>query len=137
MSYRLEPAYLGVAHREAFVQQGSLAFPLPLAAGFDRAFGGRRAGLHVIDAPDSREASDTAGGELDAWLVASARVSGRAAPLFRFDPEAGSSWARRLHFDENPEPSADWPSEPLMVAAKSADAAARSRGARSDGLHLR
>ena len=119
-SYRLEPAYLGVAHREAFVQQGSLAFPLPLAAGFDRAFGGRRAGLHVIDAPDAREASDTAGGELDAWLVASARVSGRAAPLFRFDPQAGSSWARRLHFEENPEPSADWPSEPLLVAARSA-----------------
>ena len=118
-SYRLEPAYLGVAHREAFVQQGSLAFPLPLAAGFDRAFAGRRAGLHVIDAPDAREASDTAGGELDAWLVASARVSGRAAPLFRFDPQAGSSWARRLHFEENPEPSADWPSEPLLVAAKS------------------
>lgn len=116
LSYRLEPAYLGVAHREVFVQQGSLAYPQPLAAGFDRALGGRRAGLHVIDAPDAREASDTAGGQLDAWLVASARVSGRAAPLFRFDPEAGSSWARRLHFDENPEPSADWPRDPLLTA---------------------
>ena len=115
LSYRLEPAYLGVAHREVFVQQGSLAYPLPLAAGFDRALGGRRAALHVIDAPDAREASDTAGGQLDAWLVASARVSGRAAPLFRFDPEAGSSWARRLHFDENPEPSADWPRDPLLT----------------------
>ena len=129
LSYRLEPAYLGVAHRQAFVQQGSLAFPLPLAAGFDRALSGRRAGLHVIDAPDSREASDTAGGELDAWLVASARVSGRAAPLFRFDPEAGSSWARRLHFDENPEPSADWPSEPLLVATRSAAGATSPAGA--------
>ena len=123
LSYRLEPAYLGVAHREAFVQQGSLAFPLPLTAGFDRAFAGRRAGLHVIDAPEPRDASDTAGGELDAWLVASARVSGRAAPLFRFDPGAGSSWARRLHFDENPEPSADWPSEALMVGARSTESA--------------
>lgn len=120
LSYRLEPAYLGVAHRQAFVQQGSLAFPLPLAAGFDRALSGRRAGLHVIDAPEPREDSGNEGGELDAWLVASARVSGRAAPLFRFDPEAGSSWARRLHFDENPEPSADWPSEPLLVASGSA-----------------
>lgn len=122
LSYRLEPAYLGVAHREVFVQQGSLAYPLPLAAGFDRALGGRRAALHVIDAPDTREAADTAGGELDPWLVASARVSGRAAPLFRFDPEAGSSWARRLHFDENPEPSADWPRDPLLLAG--ADVAA-------------
>jgi len=122
LSYRLEPAYLGVAHREVFVQQGSLAYPLPLAAGLDRALGGSRAGLHVIDAPESRAAADTAGGELDAWLVASARVSGRAAPIFRFDPEAGSSWARRMHFDENPEPTADWPREPLWLAAASAGA---------------
>ena len=123
LAYRLEPAYLGVAHREVFVQQGSLAYPLPLAAGFDRGLAGRRAALHVIDAPDAREAADTAGGELDAWLVASARVSGRAAPLFRFDPEAGSSWARRLHFDENPEPSADWPRDPLLAMAGAGDAA--------------
>ncbi len=120
-SFRLEPAYLGVAHREAFVQQGSLAYPLPLAAGFDRALAGRRAGLHVIDAPDARAAADTGGAELDAWLVASARVAGRAAPLFRFDPEAGSSWARRLHFDENPTPLADWPDEPLLLAAGAAE----------------
>ncbi|MEO8195328.1 MAG: ferredoxin [Thermoanaerobaculia bacterium] len=130
LSYRLEPAYLGVAHREVFVQQGSLAYPLPLAAGFDRALAGRRAGLHVIDAPDAREASDTAGGELDAWLVALARVAGRAAPLFRFDPEAGSSWARRLHFDENPEPSADWPRDPLLISG-GFDAAADATAAPS------
>lgn len=132
LSYRLEPAYLGVAHREVFVQQGSLAYPVPLAAGFDRALAGRRAGLHVIDAPDAREASDTAGGELDAWLVASARVAGRAAPLFRFDPEAGSSWARRLHFDENPEPSADWPRDPLLTAG-SGDAAREAAAAPGAG----
>ncbi len=130
LSYRLEPAYLGVAHREVFVQQGSLAYPLPLAAGFDRALAGRRAGLHVVDAPDARADSDTAGGLLDAWLVASARVSGRAAPLFRFDPEAGSSWARRLHFDENPEPSADWPRDPLLISdgGAAAESAADSSG---------
>ncbi len=114
LSYRLEPAYLGVAHREAFVQQGSVAFPLPFVAGFGRALASRRAGLHVIDAPQLRNTGDD---ELDAWLVASARVSGRAVPLFRFDPEAGASWARRLYFDENPEPGADWPTEPLPAGA--------------------
>ena len=121
LSYRLEPAYLGIAHREAFVQQGSLAFPLPLVAGFGRAFASRRAGLHVIDAPGPAQGSDSGGGdELDAWLVASARVSGRAAPIFRFDPEAGASWARRLYFDENPEPAADWPTEPLPAGSDTA-----------------
>lgn len=120
LSYRLEPAYLGVAHREVFVQQGSLAYPMPLASGFERALGGSRAGLHVIDAPEAAASSDPAGGELDAWLVAQARVAGRAAPIFRFDPEAGSSWARRLHFEENPEPTADWPREALSIAADGA-----------------
>ncbi len=130
LSYRLEPAYLGVAHREAFVQQGSIAFPLPLAAGFSRAFASRRAGLHVVDAPGPAHGSDIGGGdELDAWLVASARVSGRAAPLFRFDPEAGASWARRLYFDENPEPAADWPTEPLPAGSDASHIAGAPREA--------
>ncbi len=127
LSYRLEPAYLGVAHREVFVQQGSLAYPLPLAAGFDRALGGSRAGLHVIDTAEGTATADQASAGLDPWLVAQARVAGRAAPIFRFDPEAGSSWARRLHFEENPEPAADWPREvPWTTVSEppAADAAA-------------
>lgn len=107
MTYRFEPAYFAVGHREAFVQQGSVARPLALAAGLERALAGSRPGVHVVDAPQ-----ETAEG-LDPWLLASARVSGRAAPIFRYDPEAGSSWARRLAFDENPEPAADWPRESL------------------------
>jgi len=106
-AFRFEPAYFGVGHREAFVQQGSLARPLALAAGFERALAGSRPGLHVVDTPPEGD------GALDPWLLASARVSGRAAPIFRYDPEAGASWARRLVFDENPEPDADWPREPL------------------------
>ncbi len=106
-AYRFEPAYFGIGHREAFVQQGSLSRPLAFAAGFERALAGGRPGLHVIDAPEPTA------DELDPWLFASARVSGRAAPIFRYDPEAGSSWARRLAFDENPEPAADWPRENL------------------------
>lgn len=101
-SERLDPVLLGLAHREAFVQQGSLALPLELAFGFGRALASRRPGLHVVDAPSIE------GSTLDPWLVASARVAGRATPLLRFDPESGETWARRLHFADNPAPRADW-----------------------------
>lgn len=111
---RLEPAWLGVGLREAFVHQGSIARPAALAAGLSRALAGTRPGLHVLDAP--RAPVDG----VDPWLAASARVSGRAAPLFRYDPEAGASAARRFRFDDNPEPAADWPGETGAEGAGSA-----------------
>jgi 4Fe-4S single cluster domain of Ferredoxin I len=114
--FRFEPAYLGIGHREAFVHQGSVARPQALAAGFARALAGSRTALHVVDAPVS------APSDLDPWLVASARLSGRATPLFWYDPEAGTSWARRMGFEANPEPAADWPSEALPEGAEAAGA---------------
>jgi ferredoxin len=107
LTARLEPGYLGMSHRECFVQQGSLAAPGGLAAGFAKALAGDRPALHVVDIPVSVT------GSVDPYLAAAARVSGRAAPLFRFDPQAGSTWARRLRFTDNPEPAADWPREKL------------------------
>jgi ferredoxin len=110
---RFEPAFLALAHREAYVQQGSVARPEALALAFARALEGTRPGVHVVDLPAA--VAPHANGELDPWLVASARVSGRAAPLFRYEPEAGASWARRLRCDGNPEPATDWPAEPVPV----------------------
>lgn len=110
---RLDAAFLGLAHREAFVQQGSLAQPLELAFGFARALASRRSALHVVDAPSG------AGQELDPWLVAAARVAGRAVPLLRFDPESGTTWARRLHVTDNPAAAADWASAPLAAETPS------------------
>ncbi len=107
---RLDPVLLGLAHREAFVQQGSLALPLELAFGFGRALASRRPALHMVDAPPVE------GSGVDPWLVASARVAGRATPLLRFDPESGETWARRLHVGDNPAPRADW--APLPAATE-------------------
>ncbi len=101
----LEPAYLGIGLREIYVHQGSLARPAALVTGFARALAGCRPALHVIDLPPNGESG------LDPFLVAAARVSGRVAPVFRYEPEAGASWARRLRFEDNPEPAADWPRE--------------------------
>jgi ferredoxin len=109
---RLELGYLAIGHRRAFVQQASVAFPLPFAQALVRALDAGRPSLHVLDAPTS------APDDLDPWLVASARVSGRAAPLLAYDPTAGETWARRLRFVDNPEPAADWPREVLPPAAR-------------------
>jgi pyruvate-ferredoxin/flavodoxin oxidoreductase len=108
---RFEPGYLGLGHREIYVHQGSVARAASLATGLERGAAAARPALHVLDLPDAGPR------ELAPWWVASARVSGRAAPLFRYEPEAGAGWARRLRFDDNPEAAADWPREPLPAAA--------------------
>jgi len=117
---RFEPGYLGLGHREAFVHQGSIARAAALAKGLEAAFAGTRPALHVLDVPSAGPS------DLDPWLVASARVTGRAAPLFRYEPEAGATWARRLRFDDNPEPEADWPAGALPPGAVAAGAPAEA-----------
>ncbi len=101
--YRFEPAYLGLSHREALVQQTSAARPDHLMQGLDRALAATHAGLHVI-APARGEPRDAAA------------LAGRAHPLFRYDPEAGATWAERFDFSHNPEPAEDWPVHHLEAA---------------------
>jgi len=104
---RFEPAYLGMSHREAFVQQSSESRPLHLMEGFLRAASSSRTGLHVV-APWS-EAEKETGEALHPALIAGAAIDGRAHPLFRYDPDTGPSWAHRLDFGGNAEPAEDWP----------------------------
>jgi ferredoxin len=103
---RLELGYLGVAFREAFVQQSTAARPGHLVAGFQRALAGARPGLHVVDSGLEPDGSEP---RLGAFLHAGAAIEGRAHPLFQYDPEAGETWARRLDFAQNPSPDSDWP----------------------------
>ncbi len=91
--FRFEPAYLGLCHREALVQQTSTATPEHMQRGFSRALAATRTGLHVV-APAEH---------------AAAALEARAHPLFLYDPESGPSWAERLDFGLNPQPQVDWP----------------------------
>jgi ferredoxin len=109
--FHFELAYLGISHREALVQQTLALRPLHAMAGFRRAAASHRTALHVIAGPAAGN-----GAGLDPWLLAGAALDGRAHPLFLYDPEAGSTWARRMDFTGNPAPEEDWPVYDLEVA---------------------
>ncbi|MCA8973522.1 MAG: ferredoxin [Planctomycetes bacterium] len=103
---RLELGYLGIAFRDAYVQQTTAARPGHLLRGILTALGGTRPGLHVVDSGLDVEGRES---PLGAFLHAGAAIEGRAHPLFQYDPEAGDTWARRLDFSLNPSPDTDWP----------------------------
>ncbi len=106
-SFRFEPAYFGLSHREALVQQVSLARPAHMREGFSRALSATRAALHVLAAVAS--GCDNADAPADVML------EGRAHPLFRYDPEVGPGWAERCDISANPQPLEDWPVYQLTV----------------------
>ena len=104
--WRLELGHLGVAMRQCWVQQATPARPEHLVAGYVQALERPRAALHVVFGGRFPEA----GGDLP-WLTASAAVESRAHPLFRYDPDAGASWASCTDVSGNPDPDADWVDE--------------------------
>ncbi len=98
--FRFEPAYLGLSHREAFVQQTSAAEPAHMLQGFLRALAATHAGLHVVSSGQPSASAE---------VYAKAVLEARAHPLFHYDPETGPSWAERLDFSLNPQAGIDWP----------------------------
>jgi len=104
--FRLELGYLGVSHREAMVEQSSAARPGHLMESLRRGLDASRPSLHVV------ASGLTFGGRmprLGAWLHGGAAIESRAHPFFRYDPEKGESWAQRLNFEGNTQPTRDWP----------------------------
>jgi ferredoxin len=113
---RMELGYLGIGHRKPFVQQGSLQQPELLALGYRRALESPHPALHVL----ARSQPSSA---VEATLQAEIAVTSRAHPLFRFNPEAGSSWSTRMDFAGNPDPHKDWPDRDVAITV--ADGGAR------------
>lgn len=98
---RLELGYLAVAHRKAFVQQSSLEKPEHLLAGMRRGFDHVRPALHLV--------LEATGPAAQQSIVSEAALRARVHPHFRYDPEAGTTWAGRMDFNGNPAPEEDWP----------------------------
>jgi ferredoxin len=101
--------YLLVAHREAVVVQSTLALPQHLARGFTQMARALRPAVSVI-------AMRPPPGPVPAWLRLSAAHEGRALPCFRYDPEAGHSWAECFEIDANPDSEQPWPRHSVVHA---------------------
>jgi len=101
--YRLELAYLGMSHRQAYVLQSSAARPEHLTGGLQAGLGAARAGLFLVSQAQDSLAEAFAVGP---WLAASAAIEARAHPLLTYAPDADSTWRKRLSLDGNPQTSA-------------------------------
>jgi ferredoxin len=100
--FHVDLGYLVMAHREAFSLGSTLARPERLAEGLLRMARAPRPGVLLVRLPAP---------ELTPWhaLLGEAALRGRACPDFRYDPDAGPSWAERFALDGNPAPECAWP----------------------------
>ncbi|MEN8761033.1 MAG: ferredoxin, partial [Thiogranum sp.] len=107
---RKEMGLIGMAHRNAYVMQGSIANITHLLEGYIEGLNSRRPTLFNIYAscqPEHGIADDAS--ETQNKLA----VESRAYPLFRFDPDAGTTFEECCSLDGNPAIDDDWPSYQL------------------------
>ncbi len=109
-AYRTELGYLGIAHRQAVVNQSSPARHRHLMKGFLAALDATHTGLHLVNTGQRPPGNLL---PLNAWLVAGAAIEGRAHPFFQINPAAGDFAAARVSFDVNPQPTNDWAVHPF------------------------
>lgn len=111
-AYALEPVALALAHRNAFVLQGSAVSPGALCAGLQK-------GLRAA-APALFHLLGMEGSAQEAYLNALAAVEGRAFPGLVYDPLGGPQWGSRFTLIQNPDSGQDWPVHtiPMQVDAE-------------------
>jgi len=104
---RKEMALIGAAHRTAYVMQGSTANVTHMLEGFIAGLNSRRPALFNVYAPCQPEhgIGDDASAHQSKLAVES-----RAYPLFRYDPDAGTTYEECCDLDGNPAIDDDWPS---------------------------
>ncbi len=104
---RKEMVLIAAAHRTAYVLQGSMSHVTHLLDGFVEGLNSRRPALFNIYAvcqPEHGVADDASA------LQSKLAVESRAYPLFRYDPDRGTTLAECCDVEGNPAPDADWPS---------------------------
>ena len=108
--------YLLVAHREALVLQSTLAAPEHLAKGFQAMARAVRPAVAVVQPRPPA-------GPMPGWLELDAALEGRSAPMFRYDPDAGDSWADCFDIEGNPAKDVAWPVHSLGYTTATGGAA--------------
>jgi len=103
---RKEMSLLGMAHRTAYVLQGSISNITHLLEGYIEGLNSRRPAVFNLYAVCQTEhgVPDDA-----AVLQSKMAVESRAYPLFRYDPDKGNTPAECADLEGNPALESDWP----------------------------
>ena len=107
---RKEISLIGMAHRTAYVMSGTIAHVNHLLESYIDGLNSRRPALFNIYAVCPPEHGVGDDRSVDQSKLA---VEGRAYPLFRFDPDAGTTFAECVSLEGNPALDADWPTYTL------------------------
>ena len=112
---RKEISLIGMAHRTAFVSQGTIAHVNHLLEGYIDGLNSRRPALFNIYAVCPPEHGVGDDKSVDQSKLA---VESRAYPLFRFDPDAGITFHETVSLEGNPALDQDWPTYMLKYVAE-------------------
>jgi pyruvate-ferredoxin/flavodoxin oxidoreductase len=107
---RKEISVIGMAHRSAYVMQGSVSNVTHLLEGFIDGLNSRRPALFNIYAVCPPEHGV---GDNSAVAQSKMAVESRAFPLFVYDPDRGQTFSDCVTLAGNPELDAAWPSYQL------------------------
>lgn len=107
---RKEISLIGLAHRTSFVSQSTIAHVNHLIESYIDGLNSRRPALFNIYAVCPPEHGVGDDKSFDQSKLA---VEGRAYPLFRFDPDAGTTFHDTVSLEGNPALDRDWPTYTL------------------------
>jgi pyruvate-ferredoxin/flavodoxin oxidoreductase len=103
---RKEISLIGMAHRTSYVMSGTIAHTNHLIESYIDGLNSRRPALFNIYAVCPPEHGIGDDKSVDQSKLA---VEGRAYPLFRFDPDAGTTFSECVSLEGNPALDQDWP----------------------------
>ncbi len=107
---RKEIGLIGMAHRTTYILQSTAAHASHMIEGFIQGLKARRPALFNLYT--SCQPEHGIGDDMSAHQAKLA-VESRAYPLFRYDPDAGTTPQECFDLDGNPAPDQDWPTYTL------------------------
>ncbi len=113
---RKEISLIGMAHRTSYVMTGSIAHVTHLLESYIDGLNSRRPALFNIYTPCPPEHGIGDDKSVDQSKLA---VESRAYPLFRFDPDAGTTFHETVSLEGNPSLESDWPTYTLKYKDES------------------
>ena len=106
----LRAAFRALAQDHPFVLQSTAANVTLLSNGFREGLQANRPALFNVFAGDNATMP-----HLPSYLVWAAGTEARIFPSFKYNPEAGDTWAERFSLDGNPQPESDWSASEIRV----------------------